>query len=264
LNSLACRVLPSTTSHKHEAIVPTLELFARLGLCNLDLNLNHFIEGGADVEEVRRALAENWQRVWIVSGGWCDFFDPPPKIEETFASVARQVRMARAFGARALRLFFGRLPYEDYGAAARDTIVENIRRLADEHPDIQFNFENHDGASSHPDVCREVLDGVAKPNAGLTFDPINFEHRGVDSATALAMVRPHVAHVHVKGYEDGRFCGFGEGTVDLTPILRSLVESGYGGAFTVEYEGAGDRTLHLYQSVRRAESAVNGLIFPLR
>lgn len=244
--------------------MPTLELFARLGLCNLDLNLNHFIECGADVEAVRRALASNGQRVWIVSGGWCDFFDAPPEIEETFSSVARQVAMARTFGVSALRLFFGRLPYENYGPAARDRIVQNIRRLADEYPDIQFNFENHDGASAHPEVCRDVLDSVAKPNARLTFDPINFEHRGVDSAAALGTVRPHVAHVHLKGYENGLFCGFGEGTVDLTPILRSLVESGYRGAFTVEYEGAGDRTLHLYQSVHRAEAVFNGLAFPLR
>src|SRR5262249_26539982 len=161
---------------------------------------NHFVECGAEVEAVRRALASNGQRVWIVSGGWCDFFDAQPRIEETFASVARQVAMARAFGVSALRLFFGRLTYKGYRAEARDTIVENIRRLADEYPDIQFNFENHDGASSHPDVCRDVLDGVARPNARLTFDPVNFEHRGVDSAAALATVRPHVAHVHLKGY----------------------------------------------------------------
>jgi sugar phosphate isomerase/epimerase len=257
-------VLPSTTSHKHEAILPTLELFARLGFHDLDLNLNHFVERGADIDEVRRALAANGQRVRIVSGGWCDFFDGAPKIDDTFASVARQVAMARAFGVGSLRLFFGRLPHRDYDAVARATVVSNIRRLAEEHPDIQFNFENHDGASSRPEVCREVLDGVARPNARLTFDPINFEHRGVDSGEALAIVRPHVAHVHLKGYADGRFCGFGEGAVDLLPILRSLLESGYGGAFTVEYEGAGDRTLHLYQSVRRAESVLGALLAPVR
>ncbi|PYQ73315.1 MAG: hypothetical protein DMG04_14155 [Acidobacteria bacterium] len=100
------QILPSTTSHKHEPLVPTLEVFSRLGLCDLDLNLNHLIERGVEVEEVRRALASNAQRVWIVSGGWCDFFDPPPKIDETFGSVGRQVAMARAFGVSVLRLFF--------------------------------------------------------------------------------------------------------------------------------------------------------------
>jgi len=48
--------------------------------------------------------------------------------------------------------------------------------------------------------------------------------------------------------------------VDLTPVLASLVSSGYAGAFTVEYEGAGDRTVRLYESVQRAERALRQLV----
>lgn len=258
------QVLPSTTSHKDEPLMPTLEIFSRLGLCDLDLNLNHLVERGVPVEEVRRALAANGQRVWIVSGGWCDFFEPPPKIEETFASVARQVAMARAFGVDRLRLFFGRLRREDYSAEARDLIVANIRRLADAYPGVQFYFENHDGASSRPEVCRDVLERVGRPNARLNFDPINFEHRGVSCGEALREVAPLVAHVHLKGYVNGRFCEFGDGAVDLTPVLGALVAAGYRGGFTVEYEGTFDRTVRLYQSVLHARSTIAGLFAPLR
>jgi sugar phosphate isomerase/epimerase len=253
------QLLPSTTSHKHEPLLPTLSIFARLGLCDLDLNLNHLIEGGVAVQDVQRALAENHQRVWIVSGGWCDFFDEEPKIQATFTSVARQVAMARAFGILTLRLFFGRLEYERYSAGTRATIVGNIRHVADAHPDILFVFENHDGASSHPHVCREVLEGVDRPNVRLNFDPINFEHRGVSSLEAVRELHPLVAHVHLKGYEQGGFCEFGVGDVDLTPVLRVLIAGGYRGGLTVEYEGPFDRTLRLYESVRRARLAVDGL-----
>ena len=38
-----------------------------------------------------------------------------------------------------------------------------------------FNFENHDGASLHPEVCREILQRVDRPNIRMNFDPINFE-----------------------------------------------------------------------------------------
>ena len=258
------QILPSTTSHKHEPLIPTLEVFSRLGLYDLDLNLNHLIERGVAVDDVRRALASNGQRVWIVSGGWCDFFDPPPKIDETFTSVGRQVVMARAFGVHVLRLFFGRLPVHEYCGEARDTIVANIRRLADENPEIQFNFENHDGASSRPEVCRDVLERVGRSNARLTFDPINFEHSGVRSSDAFCEVEPLIAHVHLKGYRAGGFCEFGEGDVDLTPVLRDLIEGGYKGGFTVEYEGSFDRTLRLYQSVRRATAAIDALLAPQR
>src|SRR2546423_3562990 len=258
------QILPSTTSHKREPLVPTLEVFARLGLKHLDLNLNHMVERGTPVDEVRRALDETGQRVHIVSGGWCDFFDGLPRIEHAFPSVARQVDMARALGVAALRLFFGRLPKEQYDAHARDTIVANVTRVGEIHPDITFYFENHDGASSLPDVCREVLDRVNRSNVRLTLDPVNFEHAGVNCDRALARVLPLVGHVHLKGYSHGQFCEFGEGEVDLTPLLRTLVASGYRGAFTVEYEGTFDRTLRLYQSVRRAESVLGALLAPLR
>jgi sugar phosphate isomerase/epimerase len=73
---------------------------------------------------------------------------------------------------------------------------------------------------------------------------------------ALRRLQPLVGHVHLKGYDGEHFCEFGEGTVDLAPLLESLVRGGYRGAFTVEYEGAGDRTLRLYTSVQRARSVI--------
>jgi sugar phosphate isomerase/epimerase len=252
------QLLPSTTSHKHEPLLPTLAIFSRLGLDDLDLNLNHLIERGVTVEDAQRALAENHQRVWIVSGGWCDFFDRAPAIQTTFRSVARQVAMAKAFGVVTLRLFFGRLEYERYSADAHATIVSNIQHIADTYRDILFIFENHDGASSQPSVCRKVLEDVDRPNARLNFDPVNFEHRGVSSLEAVRELQPLIAHVHLKGYDGGQFSEFGVG-VDLMPALRALIHGGYHGAFTVEYEGPFDRTLRLYESVRRARLAVEGL-----
>ena len=42
----APRVLASTTSHKREPLLPTLEVFSRLDLRDIDLNLHHILEGG--------------------------------------------------------------------------------------------------------------------------------------------------------------------------------------------------------------------------
>src|SRR5262245_5150934 len=111
-------VIPSTTSHKHEALLPTLDLFARLGFLDLDLNLNHIVEGRCDVDAVRHALEANGQRVSVVSGGWCDFFDTGVAADRTRASAERQIDLARRFGVDRLRLFFGRLPVEACTAQA--------------------------------------------------------------------------------------------------------------------------------------------------
>jgi len=249
-------ITPSTTSHKHEALMPTLDVFARLGWRDLDLNLNHIVERGVDPADVRHALDANAQRVRIVSGGWCDFFEEGEGAEGTFASVQRQVELARAFGVSRLRLFFGRLPVADYTDARGDVCAGHLREIADRYSDIEFVIENHDGASSRPEVCRSVLDNVGRQNVRLAFDPINFEHRGVRALDAVRVVAPLVGHVHLKGYAGGEFCGFGEGDVDLIPVLRALVSRGYTGGFTVEYEGKGDRTVRLFESVGRAQLAL--------
>jgi len=253
------RILASTTSHKGEPLPQTLEVFARLGLLDVDLNLHHAIEAGVPVDAIQRALAAGGQRVPIVSGGWCDFFTAPPQFDATVASVDRQVAIARQLGARMVRLFFGRLRAADFDDARRELIAIRLRQLSDRHPDVTFVFENHDGASLVPGICRDVLDATGRPNIRMNFDPINFARAGVSCDAALAAVRPWVAHVHLKGLNRGAFCEFGEGDVDLTGVLQTLLDSGYAGRFTVEYEGEFDGTLRLYQSVQRARDVVHRL-----
>ena len=250
------QILPSTTSHKAEALIPALEVFARLGFTDLDLNLNHIVERGTPAADVRAAVAANGQRVSTLSGGWCDFFDEQPEIQRTFDSVEWQVALTREFGVDRLRLFYGRLPYGQWSPKMRAVAVENIRRVGTTYPDITFMFENHDGASSHPEVCGAILEDVALLNVRHTFDAINFEHRGTRTMDAFRRLQGLIGHVHLKGYDGEHFCEFGEGTVDLHPMLEALIAGGYRGAFTVEYEGAGDRTLRLYTSVQRARAVI--------
>jgi sugar phosphate isomerase/epimerase len=253
------RVLASTTSHKREPLLVTLEVFSRLGLLDLDLNLHHLVEGGLSIDAVAAALASRAQTVWVASGGWCDFFEQKPRIDETFASVSRQVQLAQRLGAGTLRLFFGRLPRTSYDEAAQRTIVGNLRQLSDRHQAMTLVFENHDGASLVPECCRDVLASADRPNIRMNFDPINFARAGVDPAAALAIVQPLVAHVHLKGLDHGEFCEFGRGDVDLTPLLRRLLQQGYTGDFTVEYEGMFDGTVRLYQSLARARAVITAL-----
>src|SRR5438309_11655467 len=110
----APRILASTTAHKREPLLPTLEMFGRLGLRDLDLNLHHLIEGGVPVSSVATAADVHALRIWALSGGWCDFFHRAPEIDGTFASVARQVGIAGELRAAQLRLFLGRLRREEY------------------------------------------------------------------------------------------------------------------------------------------------------
>jgi len=253
-------VLASTTSHKREALGDTLDIFGRLGLTDVDLNLHPLMEEGVPLRAALDAAAAAKIRVHVVSGGWCDFFHGNPQVQDTERSVAKQVAIGDALGARTLRLFFGRLEADRWSDGRLDQIVGNLRRLSDRHPETLFVFENHDGASLRPEICREVFERTDRPNIRMNFDPINFERAGVDGLAALSAVAPFVAHMHLKGLEGGEFCEFGAGDVDLAPVLQALVERGYAGAYTVEFEGRGDGTLRLHRSVRRARAAVAELL----
>ena len=248
------RVLASTTSHKREPLMPTLEVFAKLGLRDIDVNLHHILELGEKPSAVAAAAADQGLRVWVVSGGWCDFFRPAPDIDATFQSVARQVDIAGVLKVSRMRLFFGRLAHRDYSRAAFDLACGNLLRLSDTSPQMTFVFENHDGASLHPEVCHEILAAVGRGNIRMNFDPINFAKAGADPMEALTTVLPHVGHVHLKGLQNGEYCEFGEGDVDLVPVIRRLLDQGYAGSFSVEYEGPFDGTLRLYRSVARARA----------
>ena len=253
------RVLASTTSHRKEPLLPTLDVFARLGLSDLDINLHHLLEEGVPVGDVVQAVAANRQRVWVVSGGWCDFFHGPPAIDDTWKSIEGQVHIARRLGVGTLRLFFGRLTEAAYGPGPLDRIGGNLQTLSEQYPDMTFVFENHDGASLVPAICRAVLAKTDRPNIRMNFDPINFERAGVACVDALDAVLPFIAHVHLKGLDGGDYCEFGTGDIDLTPVLQLLLERQYRGQFTVEYEGHCDGTLRLYQSVQRARTIVEAL-----
>ena len=76
------RLLASTTSHKKEPLLPTLEVFACLGLRDLDLNLHHFIEAGTP--DARYAILE------LADGAWRVTFRHVPYDHEAMAALARQ------------------------------------------------------------------------------------------------------------------------------------------------------------------------------
>jgi hypothetical protein len=62
------------------------------------VNLNHLIERGVAVPDVQRALAENHQRAWVVSGGWCDRYsgDARAVIVANIRRLYQSVRRAQS------------------------------------------------------------------------------------------------------------------------------------------------------------------------
>jgi sugar phosphate isomerase/epimerase len=228
----------STTSHKHENTENVFANFNKDGLKYIEYNLTPIMDGKIKAELVKALLKKYSLIVKVIGGGWCDFFHTGKKIEETFQSIKIQLNIAEVLDCKSIRLFFGRKKYSGIDQEVFDCIVNNIKYVADMYPDINFYFENHDGASLVPQFCLDIMQKIDRNNVKLNFDPINYEKAGTDSNIAYKMLKNYISHIHLKGLVSGTYCSYGQGDVNLDNIIEDLINSKYKNIFTIEYEGS--------------------------
>jgi 3-oxoisoapionate decarboxylase len=163
-------------------------------------------------------------------------------LEEQIQKVKRYVDIAKRLGAKVVRVFTG-------GNANENLSSELLKRLhyafncagsyAEEH-EIKLAIENHGGLTVNGQLTAKIMEGIKSPAVGVNFDPANFLKEGVDPLIALRYVLPWVNYSHWKDvrWNNGgtEYCAFGEGEIFWKPILQELLNSGYQGYWTVEYE----------------------------
>jgi sugar phosphate isomerase/epimerase len=176
--------------------------------------------------------------------------------ETELGRFRRILATARGVGTRLIRLFSFFIPDGRY----REHRDEVIRRLAvfareAEAAGVTLVHENESYTyGDTPDRCRGLIDAVGSPALRLAFDPANFVQGGVrPHAEAWPLLRPHVAHVHIKdavpvdraggppypaGVPAERLMDSvrlpGEGEAELRPLLRALAADGYQGYLVSE------------------------------
>ncbi len=251
------RILISSNAYKSEPLDLTLKLFGRISFNEIDLHLGQIYFNNISVKDAKKHLENNEIKVLMLSGGWCDFFTNSLYIEDTFRSIEKQVLISRELECRKIRIYFGRLPLEYYSKELLNRITKNLSKLSDLYQDISFFFENHDGASLDPDKCREILENVNRTNIRMLFDPANFEKAGVNAEHAYKILYPYISHVHLKGLTGGNYCEFGDGDISFNGIIKDLVQNGYKGNFSLEYEGVNDRTVRLLKSYNLLKGVLN-------
>ncbi len=124
--------------------------------------------------------------------------------------------------------------------------LQPLARLAQDLG-LTLALENHYGLTSHAEdmlllkdlVWRAGLESRAGEGTplGICLDLGNF-HPQIDRRAAVELLAPAVAHVHFKTRQLDPGPEAGQG--DYAGLLQSLARAGYGGCFSVEYEGPGD------------------------
>ena len=178
--------------------------------------------------------------------------DEQPRLERCLDAAER-------LGTRLVRVF----SYYVLGeyATLRDTVLRRLQAMADQahRRDLVLVLENESWIYGDlPERCLDVLRSVDSPALRFAFDPANFVQCGADPMEAWALLRPYVAHFHVKDAVPVDRTGLdpypapaphdrlmdsvrpaGEGAGRLPELLRALADEGYRGILTLEPHLAG-------------------------
>jgi sugar phosphate isomerase/epimerase len=163
-------------------------------------------------------------------------------------SARRLASAARQLNAPLVRLW---VPRPERGRIARQlpearAAWQELARIA-EGEGVRFVLETHDGTlATGASAAMRLLDGLDPQRVGVIYDVANTVREGSEPLeTAIELLGPYLAHVHVKdvwhrtggtGW-DGTATGFaplGQGTLRWPTILGTLAAAGYHGWLAIE------------------------------
>lgn len=179
-----------------------------------------------------------------------------PFVEMQLAYIGSLARMARALGAKIVRVFSGYSQDEAYYQADWDKCVKALREAAEITAGygVVLGLQNHHDIGVSVDGFEALLDEVDHPNLKAMFDPWSIALHGADlyrSARRMAprMVQTTLAdYVRIEryAYESGlinyrrldppavRAVPLGDGFIDLAAFFAGLKEGGFRGYVAYE------------------------------
>lgn len=179
----------------------------------------------------------------------------PEERKQALRQILDAFPVAEELGTRTIRVFSGSLKEGVARETALEWIVDGLGKAAleAERRGIALCLENHGMLAGTGRQVLDILNRVGSPALRSTFDTGNFLLVGEDPLDALETLLPYVGHVHVKDFAeaaDGPYLALdgktfqgtaaGSGLVRLDAIVDRLRQSGYAGAYVLEYEGPGD------------------------
>jgi L-ribulose-5-phosphate 3-epimerase len=176
--------------------------------------------------------------------------------------LRRVIALAGAIGAPYVRVYGGSFPPgTDQPEARWANLVASLRQLGRLAADagVTLAVENHFNTMTRSArLTRRLIDEVDHPNVRILYDQANLTFQGdEDEAEAIPLQAGRIALVHVKDlvWKDGapsftasqvfvvnederkvRSRVVGDGVLRWDRILRRLVETGYDGWLSLEYE----------------------------
>ncbi len=159
--------------------------------------------------------------------------------------LRRYVDLAAELGADYVRAFLGELPAEtNLTPSIYQNILDSLN-VASEYATsvgVRIAVEPHDNFTRSASVSPLFDRERSHPELRVIWDLGNTFAAGEEPDEGFALLRDRLAYVQVKdGIGRGsvwQLCAVGQGNVPLAQAFRLLLDSGYEGAFSVEWEYA--------------------------
>ena len=174
------------------------------------------------------------QIVPLILGTSCKFHKDDNRdvmIEKSY----KEMQIAKKLGFKAIRVFGDKIENEetvDKVANALNTITNYAHKVG-----IKIYLEVH-GDFNTVEVLEKVLNKIEfKDSFSLIWDIYHTNSKyGKNWKEFYLKMKPYIEHVHIKDSVGVDLCLPGKGELEIIPIIKYMLEDGYNGYFSLEWE----------------------------
>ena len=151
--------------------------------------------------------------------------------------VQSHAELARDLGAPYVRVFGGNLPQDVPHKDAVSRAAETLRAFGEaaQNAGVGIVLETHDAFSTGAQVA-ELLQETNHPSVFSLWDLHHPFRQGETMQETDCHLAPTLRHVHVKDGVSGVYTLLGDGDVPVFPMLDLILNGGYTGAISLEWE----------------------------
>ena len=174
----------------------------------------------------------------VVLGTSCSFHSKK-RLDASLDEGRRSILLAEKLGIPYIRVFGNK--FGDDREAATRRVINGIGELCDyaEGTGVSVLLEVHGDFCNEASLAPVILGLDGKENFGVIWD-IAHSHAdyGSDFVRFYDFIVPYVRHVHLKDYDSasGKLVLPGKGDIPIVPIVEMLLDGGYKGCFSLEWE----------------------------
>jgi len=208
-----------------------------------DIDVSHRPEFTTDIKKTQKLFRDHNVAVSAISVSAYFAVVDKVKREKQFDEAKRNLELAAKLDAHVMRVYGGQVPEGCTVETIMPVLVENLRRIGDEAEkyDVTLALETHD-AWTNSEVLARVISRANHPRVRVLWDlhhPYRFN--GEQPELTYANLGQYTIGTHVKDSvldKNGkpRYVLLGEGTVPIKRMLELLVQGGYRGYATLEWE----------------------------